>query len=66
MLSMGFIPIGVFISRSSVTMGIRIKRLYLLSVLQFINVMITLYQSIYDLPFHLIWWLFLLIFMKDC
>ena len=45
-------------------MGIRIKRLYLLSVLQFINVMITLYQSIYDLPFHLIWWLFLLIFYE--
>ena len=61
----GFLyQLGVFISRSSVTMGIRIKRLYLLSVLQFINVMITLYQSIYDLPFHLIWWLFLLIFYE--
>ncbi|KAF6063231.1 CLN3 family protein [Candida albicans] len=61
----GFLyQLGVFISRSSVTMGIRIKRLYLLSVLQFINVMITLYQSIYDLPFHSIWWLFLLIFYE--
>ncbi|KAI5969179.1 BTN1 [Candida margitis] len=58
----GFLyQLGVFISRSSISFGIRIKRLYLLSVLQFVNVIITVIQSIYDLPFTSIWLLLILI-----
>lgn len=61
----GFLyQLGVFISRSSITFGIRIKRLYLLSVLQFVNVLITLYQSVYDKPFSTIWLLLVLVFYE--
>ncbi|RCK55906.1 Protein BTN1 [Candida viswanathii] len=61
----GFLyQLGVFISRSSISFGIRIKHLYLLSVLQFINVLITLCQSIYDSPFSKIWLLLVLIFYE--
>ncbi|CCG22619.1 Yhc3 protein [Candida orthopsilosis Co 90-125] len=58
----GFLyQLGVFISRSSISFGIRIKRLYLLSVLQFVNVIITIIQSVYDFPFTSIWLLLILI-----
>ncbi|KAG5421931.1 BTN1 [Candida metapsilosis] len=58
----GFLyQLGVFISRSSISFGIRIKKLYLLSALQFVNVVITTIQSIYDLPFTSIWPLLVLI-----
>ncbi|WLF78009.1 battenin CLN3 protein [Lodderomyces elongisporus] len=58
----GFLyQLGVLISRSSATFGIRIRRLYLLSLLQGINVMITILQSLYDLPFYSIWPLLMLI-----
>ncbi|CAK9438434.1 uncharacterized protein LODBEIA_P26580 [Lodderomyces beijingensis] len=53
--------LGVFISRTSVTFGIRIRHLYLLSILQAINVVITLVQSVYDFPFTKIWLLLALI-----
>lgn len=55
---------GVFISRSSVCFGVRVKNLYLIAVLQFVNVLITLYQSVYDAPFPLIWPLLILIFYE--
>ncbi|KAI5955827.1 BTN1 [Candida jiufengensis] len=58
----GFLyQLGVFISRSSITFGLRIKKLYLLSILQFINVVITIIQSVYDKPFTKIWFLLILI-----
>lgn len=61
----GFLyQLGVFISRSSISFGIRIKHLYVLSFLQFLNVIITLYQSLYDSPFSKIWLLLLLIFYE--
>ncbi|KAI3406402.1 BTN1 [Candida oxycetoniae] len=61
----GFLyQLGVFISRSSVTFGIRIKRLYLLSILQAVNVFITIIQSMFDLPFTSIWPLLMLIFYE--
>lgn len=61
----GFLyQLGVFISRSSVTFGFRVKRLYLLSMLQTLNVVITVLQSIYDFPFPKIWFLLLLIFYE--
>ncbi|KAK6454046.1 vacuolar CLN3 [Scheffersomyces xylosifermentans] len=61
----GFLyQLGVFISRSSINFGIRIRRLYWLSVLQFINVIITLSQSMYDFPFSRIWLLLVLIFYE--
>ncbi|KAG2731864.1 hypothetical protein G9P44_005451 [Scheffersomyces stipitis] len=44
--------------------GIRIKQLYALSLLQFANVVITLYQSVYDAPFSSIWPLMGLIFYE--
>ncbi|EER31743.1 conserved hypothetical protein [Candida tropicalis MYA-3404] len=61
----GFLyQLGVFISRSSISFGIRIKHLFILSVLQFVNVLITLIQSIYDSPFSKIWLLLVLIFYE--
>jgi battenin len=56
--------LGVFVSRSSISFGIRIKRLYLLSVLQFANVVITVYQSVHDKPFSSVWLLLALIFYE--
>lgn len=61
----GFLyQLGVFILRSSMNFGIRIKQLYALSLLQFANVVITLYQSVYDAPFSSIWPLMGLIFYE--
>lgn len=61
----GFLyQLGVFISRSSINFGVRVKHLYFLSVLQALNVFITLMQSIYDFPFSNIWLLLLLIFYE--
>ncbi|ODV78552.1 protein BTN1 [Suhomyces tanzawaensis NRRL Y-17324] len=61
----GFLyQLGVFVSRSSVNFGIRIKNLYWLSALQFFNVLITLCQSTYDVPFSLIWLLLVLVFYE--
>lgn len=61
----GFVyQFGVFLSRSSTVFNIRIKRLYLLAVLQLLNVFITLCQSFYDYPFLQIWPLLLLIFYE--
>ncbi|KAG7192056.1 battenin CLN3 protein [Scheffersomyces spartinae] len=58
----GFLyQLGVFISRSSVNFGIRIRHLYVMALLQFINVVITLTQSLYDFPFPRIWFLLVLI-----
>lgn len=61
----GFLyQLGVFISRSSVSFGVRFRQLYVLSLLQTINVGITLIQSLYDIPFTKIWFLLLLIFYE--
>ena len=61
----GFLyQVGVFISRSSINFGIRIRQLYLLTFLQFVNVVITLFQSLYSIPFPNIWGLSLLIFYE--
>ncbi|CAH6721546.1 protein Btn1p [[Candida] jaroonii] len=58
----GFLyQLGVFISRSSINFGFRFKNLYLLSILQFINVLITITQSVYFWPFPKIWFLLVLI-----
>ncbi|OBA20549.1 hypothetical protein METBIDRAFT_32536 [Metschnikowia bicuspidata var. bicuspidata NRRL YB-4993] len=48
----GFVyQLGVFLSRSSLTFGFRFERLYTLSVLQMLNLLILLLQSICDFPF---------------
>lgn len=61
----GFLyQLGVFISRSSINFGVRFKKLYVFSILQLINVLILLNQSIYYLPFKSIWFLMLLIFYE--
>ncbi|KAG7660724.1 BTN1 [[Candida] subhashii] len=61
----GFLyQLGVFISRSSISFGIRVRHLGKLSILQFINVLITLCQSLYDLPFGNIWLMVILIFFE--
>lgn len=61
----GFLyQLGVFISRSSVSFGIRVRQLYVLSLLQTINVGITLMQSLYDIPFSRFWLLLVLIFYE--
>lgn len=58
----GFVyQFGVFLSRSSVTFGFHFPKLYLLSLLQFFNVIIVLHQSLYDLPFTNIYPLMILI-----
>lgn len=58
----GFLyQLGVFISRSSINFGIRFKKLYIFSILQFLNVIIVLNQSILYLPFKTIWLLLILI-----
>lgn len=58
----GFLyQLGVFISRSSVNFGFRFKKLYWLTFLQFFNVILTIYQSLYDVPFITIWPLLILI-----
>lgn len=60
----GFLyQLGVFVSRSSIAY-VRIKNLYLLSILQFINVVVTLSQSVFQFPFHRIWLLLILIFYE--
>lgn len=61
----GFLyQLGVFISRSSVSFGFRVRQLYVLSLLQMINVGITLMQSLYDFPFSSVWLLLFLIFYE--
>lgn len=61
----GFLyQLGVFISRSSITFGIRLHQLYTLSVLQMVNLCVTLLQSLYDFPFPSIWLLLILIFYE--
>ena len=61
----GFLyQLGVFISRSSTVWGFRFRRLYLLSILQFANLLLTVVQSLYDLPFTSIWPLLILIFYE--
>ena len=61
----GFLyQLGVFISRSSTIWGFRFKHLYLLSILQFANLLLTVVQSLYDLPFTSIWPLLVLIFYE--
>lgn len=55
---------GVFISRSSINFNIRIKKLYLLSILQFLNVIILIFQSKNNWPFKSIWVLMLVIFYE--
>ncbi|GEQ69779.1 hypothetical protein JCM33374_g3453 [Metschnikowia sp. JCM 33374] len=61
----GFVyQFGVFFSRSSVTFGFRFKRLYVLSLLQILNVVITIYQSLYDVPFNSILPVMILIFYE--
>lgn len=61
----GFLyQLGVFISRSSVSFGVRVRQLYVLSILQTINVGITLIQSLYDAPFNSIFLLLGLIFYE--
>lgn len=61
----GFLyQLGVFVSRSSTLWGFRFRRLYLLSVLQFANLLLVIVQSVYDLPFTSIWPLLLLIFYE--
>lgn len=61
----GFLyQLGVFISRSSTIWGFRFQHLYLLSVLQFANLILTIVQSLTDLPFTSIWPLLLLIFYE--
>lgn len=58
----GFLyQLGVFISRSSVNFGVRIRHLYVMAGLQFLNVVITLSQSLYDFPFSRIWFLLVLV-----
>lgn len=61
----GFLyQLGVFISRSSIHY-IRLKNLYWLSILQFINVIITIIQSTsFTFPFSNIWLLLVLIFYE--
>lgn len=55
---------GVFVLRSSIRY-VRVRRLYLLSYLQFANVLITLVQSVtFTVPFGLIWFLLLLVFYE--
>ncbi|CAI5757918.1 unnamed protein product [Candida verbasci] len=61
----GFLyQLGVFISRSSTIFGFRFKRLYVLSWLQFVNVIICLIQSMYNFPFKTIWLLMIVIFYE--
>lgn len=61
----GFLyQLGVFISRSSVTFGIRVRKLYMLSILQAVNVGLTISQSVLDYPFPNIGILLLLIFYE--
>ncbi|KAF7584431.1 CLN3 family protein [Clavispora lusitaniae] len=61
----GFLyQLGVFVSRSSINFGIRVSNLSILSVLQVLNVLITLCQSIFDLPFSNIWLVLMLIFYE--
>ncbi|ODV68637.1 batten's disease protein Cln3 [Hyphopichia burtonii NRRL Y-1933] len=58
----GFLyQLGVFISRSSINFGLRFRQLYWLTLLQFLNVLLTLHQSIYNTPFTSIWPLLCLI-----
>lgn len=55
---------GVFILRSSVTCGVRFENLYMLSLLQAINVIITITQSLFGIPFSRIEVLFILMFYE--
>jgi len=56
--------LGVFISRSSINFGVRIHNLYMLSALQFVNVVILLFQSLYDIPFTSIYVLMVVMFYE--
>lgn len=47
--------LGVFLSRSSSTFGIRFKRLYILSILQIANVGVAIMQSLFTVPFPGLW-----------
>lgn len=61
----GFLyQLGVFISRSSINFGVRVKSLYVLSILQALNVVIMLMQSRFDFPFSNVWFLLVLIFYE--
>lgn len=61
----GFLyQLGVFISRSSITFGIKFRKLYVMSLLQFVNVVITLNQAVNFWPFTNIWVLCVLIFYE--
>lgn len=58
----GFLyQLGVFISRTSINFGIRFRNLYIFSILQFINVVILINQSVNYFPFKTIWLLLVLI-----
>lgn len=61
----GFLyQIGVFISRSSTIFGVRIRHLYMMSYLQFLNVILCLIQSVYGRPFFNLWHLSILFFYE--
>lgn len=61
----GFLyQLGVFISRSSLTLGLRFRNLHLLSFLQMSNLFLALVQAKYDFPFPNIWLLMCLIFYE--
>lgn len=51
--------LGVFLSRSSATFGLRYKRLYILSFLQIANVVVAVVQSMFSVPFPGLWLLLL-------
>lgn len=61
----GFVyQLGVFISRSSLTFGFQFQNLYVLSLLQLLNLGIAVYQSLYDFPFSNIFPVIILIFYE--
>lgn len=61
----GFLyQLGVFLSRSSVTWGIRVRALYLLSGLQFVNLLLCFSQATKDWPVSNIWLMNLVIFYE--
>lgn len=58
----GFVyQVGVFLLRTSNLFGIRIHNLYLMAILQFVNLLLLLVQSISDKPFGSIYVLMLVI-----
>lgn len=57
----GFLyQVGVFISRSSTLFGFRCRQLYMLTLLQFVNVILTIFQALFDRPFFRLWQMSLL------